>query len=80
MRVQEDVRSVEAVLQRLRWVGTVNWIAASVFLVLGVLEVRVMLICAAAAWLLLSIVSTVLTRQARRLASAPQASCVERTT
>jgi hypothetical protein len=56
-----DVREVETVVHKLRWLGTASSIVASIFLIIGVLQVRVLLICAAGAWLSLSAVSTLLT-------------------
>jgi hypothetical protein len=77
--VDEDGREVETAFHKLRWLGTASSIVASVFLIVGVLQVRVLLICAAGAWLSLSVVSTLLTgARERRKGRNPSVADIER--
>jgi hypothetical protein len=65
MSVDEHVREAETSEHTLRLINITSSIAALIFLLVGVLELHVLLMCASGVWLLLSTVSAVLAGQDR---------------
>jgi hypothetical protein len=65
MSVEEHVREAEAAARTLRWINLTSSITALMFLIVGVFELHVLLICVAGAWLFMSTVSAVLAGQER---------------